>query len=106
MPEPQTIPATLPGPWGQPPRFDPLAALAGFLEVLAAALRGRTAAPPEPPPGPVSHPRLGPRLTKLDRQILDVATAAPQMMGQLARACDHDSDSYFRERVRRLVTLG
>lgn len=48
----------------------------------------------------------GPHLTRLDRLILAAAVGAAQTMGRLARACDHDTDSYFRERVRRLAREG
>lgn len=47
-----------------------------------------------------------PHLTALDRDILDTLADVPQAMGELARALDHDTDSYFRGRVRRLKRLG
>lgn len=48
-----------------------------------------------------------PHLTPLDRLILERAPADPVTMMRLARlAGDHDADSYFAARVRRLVALG
>ncbi len=49
------------------------------------------------------------RLTGLDRLILAAATAEPQTMTRLANhtgRSGHDTDSYYRGRVRRLVRLG
>jgi len=48
----------------------------------------------------------GPRLTGLDEDILAAAAAEPLRMGELARRADHDTDSYFRQRVRGLVKRG
>lgn len=46
-------------------------------------------------------------LTALDRNILASATPDTwQTITRLANLCDHDTDSYFRGRVYRLVQLG
>lgn len=55
---------------------------------------------------PVSEPEQ-PRLTPLDQLILASAPVDPVTLGRLARlAGNHDPDSYFQSRVRRLVQLG
>lgn len=46
------------------------------------------------------------RLTGIDRRILTAATHEEQTMTRLAHLADHDADSYFRARVRRLLSLG
>jgi hypothetical protein len=54
-----------------------------------------------------SPPQVPPKLTKLDRLILERSTERPVTMAALAGRCaGHDPDSYFGQRVRRLVKLG
>lgn len=61
---------------------------------------GAAVADPAPSPPPPPH------LTPLERLILRHAPIQPVTLRRLARLCDHDPDSYFRTRVRRLHGLG
>lgn len=68
-------------------------------------------APPGQEPAGNNSPRQDPpacpiKLTKLDRHILEHASREPLTMEGLARRCDHDTDSYFQGRVRRLARAG
>ncbi|MCI0463761.1 MAG: hypothetical protein L0Z62_43045 [Gemmataceae bacterium] len=63
----------------------------------------RPLAPPSEPP---STPAAGLRLSPLDRRILERAGTSPQPMQALSNECNHDNDSYFQGRVRRLVRAG
>lgn len=63
---------------------------------------------PAPPPEMhrESQDLPAPHLTPLDRHILAAAPASPVTMARLARLAEHEPDSYFQERARRLAALG
>jgi hypothetical protein len=121
-PSPGPEPTLLSGPWPSDPQAsaaDLVAQLPALLQAVVDALRSAgvnlsvqfsvggpaaVEAPAAPSPSPVLPP--GEHLTRLDRKILKLATVEPQTMGALARVCGHDSDSYFKSRVRRLKCLG
>jgi hypothetical protein len=108
---PAVAPAPLPAP--RPPELlgELLHALAGLLSrcavtVTLSSRADESGGPAAGQDGPAARAAAG-KLTALDRRILAAAPREEVTMTRLAHlAGGHDPDSYFRERVRRLVGLG